>query len=66
VPALGPKHKPKVKANSTFKVILMQPPNTQTGMKMWLPETVVDGVDCLRNFPTPRLREFSDLAAKRL
>jgi hypothetical protein len=40
----GPKDETNFKPSATFKVVSMQPTNAQTGMKVWLPESVPNGV----------------------
>lgn len=60
----GAKNKTKVEARSTLEIIPTQTPDTETGMEMWLTESIADGVDRSCYVAAPLLRKSSNVAPK--
>lgn len=43
---LSPKNQAELETCPAFEIVSPKPANAQTGMKVWLAESVVDRVDC--------------------
>ena len=60
------KDEPDIQACATFEIVLAKAPNAQTRMKVWFPEAVADGIDCLRHVAKAQFPEFPNMPPKRL